>query len=297
MIEGMQPRSIASISLIVLFAYLVATPCAADDAPGRAVTEQITLFNGRDLTGWTTWLVDTKREDPRGVFSVTDDKRLRISGDGFGYLVTRQSYRDYRLVVEYRWGKQNWRSRVGKARDSGVFVHVSGPDGNSFDGNGAFKAGIECQVMEGATGDIMLIRGKDQRGREVPLQATAEIAERRDAENWPYWSPGGERQTLKQWGRINWHNKDSDWRDTFGFRGPRDLESKPGEWTRLEITCDEDRTVVEVNGTKVNEVEQVHPTGGQILLQCEGSEVYFRKVELLPIPTKWCPRTGGCVSR
>jgi lysophospholipase L1-like esterase len=42
----------------------------------------IKLFNGRDLSGWTTWLVDTKRQDPRGVYSVRDGM-LRISGDGF----------------------------------------------------------------------------------------------------------------------------------------------------------------------------------------------------------------------
>ena len=38
------------------------------------------LFNGRDLQGWHSWLVDTHREDPRQVFSVTNGL-IRISGD------------------------------------------------------------------------------------------------------------------------------------------------------------------------------------------------------------------------
>ena len=58
----------------------------------------VPLFNGKDLSGWTTWLGDAKREDPRGVYSVRDGM-IRISGDGFGYLATEKEYRDYRLVV------------------------------------------------------------------------------------------------------------------------------------------------------------------------------------------------------
>ena len=36
---------------------------AADELP-----QYRPLFNGKDLTGFYTWLVDTKREDPRRVF-------------------------------------------------------------------------------------------------------------------------------------------------------------------------------------------------------------------------------------
>src|SRR5262245_14082866 len=67
--------------------------------------EVIRLFNGKDLTGLTTWLKDTQREDPRRVFRVTEGL-LHITGDGFGYVATEKEYRDYRLVVEYRWGKR-----------------------------------------------------------------------------------------------------------------------------------------------------------------------------------------------
>src|SRR5687767_9766825 len=70
----------------------------------------IALFNGRDFAGLYTFLQDTKRADPRGVFTVRDGL-LRISGDGFGYLSTERSYRDYRLVVEFKWGRQNFRGR------------------------------------------------------------------------------------------------------------------------------------------------------------------------------------------
>lgn len=35
-----------------------------------------------------------------------------------------------------------------------------------------------------------------------------------------------------------------------------------------------------VNGRQVNEAYDVYPAAGKILLQCEGSEVFYRKVEL-----------------
>ena len=37
-------------------------------------------------------------------------------------------------------------------------------------------------------------------------------------------------------------------------------------------------------GTVLNQATGVTPSEGPILLQCEGSEVYFRKVELRQIP-------------
>src|SRR5687768_13424068 len=43
----------------------------------------IQLFNGKNLDGFYTWLKDTKYEDPRQVFRVTDGM-LHVSGDGLG---------------------------------------------------------------------------------------------------------------------------------------------------------------------------------------------------------------------
>jgi len=151
----------------------------------------IPLFNGRDLNGWTTWLVDSKQQDPRGVYTVRDGM-LWISGDGFGYLSTTRAYKDYRLVAEVKWGTRNYRTRVGMARDSGIFLHSVGPEGNSYDcgwgsrernagpdvSNGAYKAAIECQVMEGGFGDILLIHGRYADGRNVPVHAAAHVIER-----------------------------------------------------------------------------------------------------------------------
>ena len=77
----------------------------------------IQLFDGKSLAPFYTWLVDSHREDPLRVFTVVDQvdgaPAIRISGERWGGLVTRETYRDYRLVVEFRWGLAD----VGRAEE------------------------------------------------------------------------------------------------------------------------------------------------------------------------------------
>jgi hypothetical protein len=262
-----------------------------------APKETVRLFNGRDLSGWTTWLVDTRHQDPRGVYSVCDGM-LRISGDGFGYLSTDRAYKDYRLVIELKWGTKSFRTRQGMAADSGIFLHSVGPDGGSYDcgwgaersntgpdiSSGAYMAAIECQVMEGGFGDLLLIHGRYADGRHVPLRVTVPVVDRpveADYAKYQY-APGAAERTLDA-GAIAWLHKDPAWQDVPGFRGRRDIESPLGQWTTIECLCVGDTITVLVNGRRVNEAREVFPAGGKILLQCEGSEIFFRKVELHPV--------------
>lgn len=237
------------------------------------------IFNGRDLSGWETWLRAHGRADPDGVFSVRDGA-IAISGDGFGYLATRERFADFRLSCEWRWGEGGNASRRGKARDSGLFLHASGPHGNSHDGEGAYMAAIEVNLFEGAVGDFLLIRGDAADGSLIAPRLAAEAAPRRDADGWPTWQPGGERVELSTWGRLNWKHKAADWKDVAGFRGPRDPERAPGEWNRLEVTCRDASIEVRLNGELVNRAERVSPSSGRILLQCEGSAIAFRDLRV-----------------
>jgi hypothetical protein len=274
--------------MIRLACWLVLVPSivhGAESSGALSPTNHIKLFNGKDLTGFYTWLVDTKREDPRRVFTVTNGM-IRISGDGLGYLSTEREYKNYRLIVEFKWGQKNWRwgDRIGKARDSGIFLHSVGPDGNSHDGKGAFKAAIECQIMQGAVGDLLLIRGKAADGSLIAPSLTAEVAEAPDGDGWFTRQVGGRRQTIKTWGRLNWHGKAGRWQDVLDFHGPNDVEIAVSEpWAQIECICDGDRIRVLVNGVTVNEAYDVFPSAGKILLQCEGSEIFFRRAELLPL--------------
>jgi hypothetical protein len=257
---------------------------AAERSDAIVPGKNIALFNGRDLSGFYTWLVDARHKDPCRVFTVTNGM-IRISGEGLGYLSTRHEFQNYHLIAEFKWGTKNWSfgDRIGKARDSGIFLHSVGPDGNSHDGKGAFKAAIECQIMQGSVGDFLLIRGAAADGSLIAPRISAEIASRRDTDGWPYWRKGGEGITIERWGRLNWFGKDPDWRDRIDFRGAKDLESPAREWTRIECLCTGDRIQVKVNGTIVNAVSHAFPNAGKILLQSEGSEIFFRRLEIHPL--------------
>jgi hypothetical protein len=248
---------------------------------------KVSLFNGKNLEGWRSWLREDKDQDPKKVFSVQNGA-IRISGDGLGYLATENSYRDYRLVVEFRWGSKTFGDRTTAARDSGLFLHSQGPDGNSHDGDRAYKAAIECQIMQGAVGDFLIIKGRDATKKPIAPKLSVRAIPDRDADGWPTFAPNAdstrvETTQLSGTGRVNWCEKDQAWKDKLDFRGPRDIESRTREWTRVECECRGDAIRVYVNGSLVNEVSGVSISSGPILLQCEGSEIEFRRVELHPL--------------
>jgi hypothetical protein len=246
--------------------------------------ETIRLFDGKSLAPFYTWLVDSHREDPLRVFTVVDQvdgaPAIRISGERWGGLVTRQTYRDYRLVVEFRWGLATWGERRNAARDSGVLIHGQGGDGNTgADGNGAWMRSVEAQVIEGGVGDFILVAGFDAEGRRLLPRMTARAGTDRDGE--PVFDTKGEAREFES-GRINWFGRDPAWADRLGFRGTQDVESPLGEWTRLEVIADGERVTNIVNGTVVNEGTRSSLTEGRILIQSEGAEIYFRRIDLLP---------------
>jgi hypothetical protein len=258
-----------------------APPLRAPGSETIAPLNVIRLFNGTNFSGLYTFLKETKREDPRGIFSVTNGM-IRVTGLGLGYLATTEEFKDFELTVEFKWGKAVGRWREGRARDSGIFLHATGPDGNSHDGNGAFMAAIECNLFQGATGDILLIRGNDRGGKLIAPRITAFVSEEHDREGWPWCRSSGRRQTIERWGRLNWIHKSRDWRDELDFRGALDVEKPSGEWNEVRCVCAGDTIRIFVNGQLVNMVREVWPSSGRILLQCEGSEIFFRRFEVRP---------------
>lgn len=71
--------------------------------------------------------------------------------------------------------------------------------------------------------------------------------------------------------------------DKLGFRGPSDVEHRGGEWNHLEAIVQNGSLQYFVNGRLVNEGFEGSLTEGKLLLQSEGAEVYFRRVDLLPL--------------
>ncbi len=237
-----------------------------------AAQDSIKLFNGKDLSGLTTWLKASGRDDPQRVFSVHDGV-LHISGEGNGYIATVKEYKDYHLTVEYRWGQ---RTDGGKyVRNSGILLHGTGPDGGA---NGTWMASIECQLAQGCVGDLIPIRGK-----EIPVSFKSETVLGPDKR--PRWKAGGEVRTFTK-GQLWWSLHDPTFKELLDTRGKDDVESPRDQWTRVECISQGGRLQVVVNGTRVNEAFDLVPAAGKILLQSEGFEIDFRRFELRPLSEK-----------
>jgi hypothetical protein len=239
---------------------------------------EIKLLDGKTLGDTYTWLKDTKREDPRKVFTVSEGL-IHISGDGYGCITTNKRYRDYHMVVEFKFGERTWHGRENNARDSGVLVHSNGRDG-AYDGN--WMPSIEVQIIEGGVGDFIAVGGTDETGKRVPISLTCAVGADKDRAKQAIWQPNGRRETFQR-GRIDWYGRDPDWKDEKGFRGKDDKDSPHGKWTRIDVFCDGGHIETFVNGTKVNEAFDVSPREGRIQLQSELAEIFYRRWELWPL--------------
>ncbi len=239
-------------------------------------SKTIHLFNGKNLDGWYTFLQNRGRGiDPKKVFTVHDGL-IRISGEEWGCITTNEEYGNYRLIVEFKWGTQTYAPRVNNAMDNGILLHSIGEDGGS---EGIWMHSIECQIIEGGTGDFIVV------GNGSPQFAiTSPVAPEKQGGTYIF-QPQGSLETING-GRINWFGRDQNWKDVKGFRGKNDIEKPVGEWNRIECIAEGDKISIILNGTLVNQALNVKPSRGRIQIQSEGAEIFFRKVEMTPLNTK-----------
>jgi hypothetical protein len=107
------------LRLLAFVPFLALTLFAAESTQPAA--NRITLWNGKDLAGWTLFLEDTAIA-PASVWSAKDGV-LRFDTKTKGYIRSAKTFSNYHLHVEWRWPKD---AVVGT--NSGVMVHVHGPD-------------------------------------------------------------------------------------------------------------------------------------------------------------------------
>jgi hypothetical protein len=256
----------------------------AAEPPAISPRETVVLFNGKDLSNFTTWLVGHGKEDPDRVFTVVDQidgaPAIRASGLHWGGIITKERYANYHLVFEYRWGLVTQGQRKDRARDAGVLLHCQGEEGNyQKDFKAPWMRSVEYQIIEGASGDLILVGGYDRATGEFIMPAVKGTVNEHKR-----WDPNG---TLGQFGkgngRIHVSYKSLEWKDVLGYRGPDDVEKPIGQWNRAEAIVDNGKFTYFLNGKKVNEFGESTFREGRLLFQSEGAEIYYRNLELRPV--------------
>lgn len=120
---------------------LLFLPCAG--ALAKEEAEEIELFNGRDLEGWTYEL--TEPDVPMDAVWSVRDGVLVCKGVPAGYIVTkRNDFGDYVLTLDWRW--------PGKPGNNGVLIHSSTPKTL-----GIWPKSLEVQLGSGDAGDFWII--------------------------------------------------------------------------------------------------------------------------------------------
>jgi len=239
------------------------------DNPATTPKSPMVLFNGKDLTNFYHYTRESKLADPNKVFTVSGSI-LRISGQEWGGITTKEVFRDYRLIVEWKWGQKGWNEREKKARDSGILIHGHGPDGGY---NGIWLESFESQIIEGGSGDILVV------AKTTPMSASC-LCNLEGKEM--YFNPKGEVMT-RTTGRINWYGRSREWKDEFAFRGKEEVEKPVGQWNRQEVIAAGDRMVNLLNGKLVSAAFDLSHTQGKIQVQSELAEIFVRRIELQPL--------------
>lgn len=212
---------------------LLLLSCLAGFALFSTAQQFVSLFNGKNLDGWYTFLKDPNMPAD-SVFTV-EDGMIHVSGRNFGYVCTRQSFKNFHLILQFKWGVAKWPPRQNAKRDSGVLYYFS-----SSSPDKVWPRSIECQVQEGDCGDFWLI---DSTSLTV---------------NGKLYPPMKNQQVVKS----------------------SDQEKPYGEWNTLEIIGKDGKCTHILNGTIVNEGTDANVREGKILLQSEGSEIYYRNIRV-----------------
>lgn len=240
------------------------------------------LFNGRDLTGWETWIsyqpesndygkpsTQTPRglnQDPKKVFAVVDGT-LRVSGEEWGGVSTLQEFEKFHLRFEVKWGDKKWPPRLEAKRDSGILYYAVGPHGAE---NKHWLRSHEFQIQEGDCGDYHSLD-------KVTVDANVGDANEGD---WKFYRYDPKLPLKKDIAARIWK---------YGTHEKINYEEPNGEWNLMEVIADGQTLVHKVNGHEVLRVynsqhtvdgKKVPLTKGKIQIQSEGAEVFYRNIEI-----------------
>lgn len=221
-------------------------------------------------------------KDPKNVFSVQKENGetiLKITGEIYGGLTTKNEYGNYHLSVQFKWGDKKWEPRLNTKRDSGILYHAQGPHGAFWN---VWMASLEFQVQEGDCGDFIALGNVYGDG---PVERKIKDGDK------PFYmyNPKGTVTPLKYGPEF-----------VASQSSKSELHEKPhGQWNILEIYCLGSESIHLVNGIVVNRVKNarydidgstIPVVKGKIQLQSEAAEVYYKNLTLTPIssfPSKY----------
>ena len=197
---------------------------------------------------------------------INNEPVLRISGEIYGCVYTRQEFANYHLKLMVKFGDKKWIPRTTKPKDSGLLYHSKGKPGVDY--WLSWMQAQEFQIMEGGFGDYWCVA------------ATGALIKMHNPESnndMGIYDPKGKPTQMGLNGtRTGFVQHSADY-------------EKPGEWNSIELICFGDKSVHIINGHVVlatskmisKENGEVRPlTSGRIQLQSEAAEVFYKDIQI-----------------
>jgi hypothetical protein len=208
------------------------------------------------------------------VFSVVmqgGEPVLRISGEIYGCVFTKQDFANYHLKLKVKWGAKKWPPRLNEPLDSGILYNSQGECGVDY--WRSWKLSQEFQVSEyqqgNAMGDYWCIANS-------AADITAKFSAAKDTLRY---NPSAPPVAM-------------------GSGGPHfcyasaNYEVPNGQWNELELLNVNGKSVHIVNGHVVMALanssytvdgKRLPLTHGQIQLQSEAAEVFYKDILIKPL--------------
>ncbi len=252
--------------MLVIFGCGITSAWAQDQA---STSEWISLFNGRDLEGWTPKIQGYALGDNFGNTFRVEDGLLKVRydqydkfGDRFGHLFYKQPFSHYRLRVEYRFVGQQIAGGAGWAlRNSGIMIHGQAPETMTKDQS--FPVSIEVQLLGGTGSGTRPTANLCTPGTNVVLNGRL----------WTQHCTNSSSETYhgEQWVTVE-----------LEVHGDKQIEHKIDGKVVMAYTQPQ-LDPNDADAKKLIKDDKLLLTGGTISLQSESHPVEFRKVELLPL--------------
>lgn len=219
---------------------------------------------------------DGKPLDPIGlnkpgydVFTVTEENNepvLKISGEIYGCLISKEEYSNYHLSLKVKWGDKKWDPRKKLLKDSGILYNSIGPIGKDY--WRSWMLSQEFQIMEGHMGDFW-----SQLNSAIDIKAYIPEGKMMNA-------VADKSQPFIPFGNGG----------VSGFcMRSANFENAPGEWNTIELISFNGKSLHIVNGHVVmilsnsryiSEGKAVPMIKGKIQIQSEAAEVYYKDIRI-----------------
>ena len=205
------------------------------------------------------------------VFSILEENGepvLRISGEIYGCLYTKEEFQNYHLRLKYKWGSKKWVPRMLEDKDSGIIYHSQGEAGVDY--WKSWMLGQEFQIIEKSSGDYWPISSTQINIRsKEPVKGTFVYNVKGKA------------------GTFGAQAQNGNFCQASG-----NYDNAEGEWNTVELITIGDKSLHIVNGkvamaltdSKYLDGTVLKPlTKGKLQLQSEAAEVFYKDVQIKSI--------------